>query len=158
MVLWVWPANAAANATFVAATAVGAAGGIMLSEAFKDAGSSEGSSGGSKSSSANNTVYQALDEEGNVIYVGITNNFIRRAGEQLRLKDITIRQIDGLVGLVRSDARAAEQALIESFGLSKNGGSLINQINSIARSNPSFSAAFQRGNDLLRQAGYTGLK
>ena len=38
--------------------------------------------------------------------------------------------------LSREDARAVEQALIEIHGLSKNGGTLMNRINSIARSNP----------------------
>lgn len=42
-------------------------------------------------------------------------------------------------GLSRSDARAVEQALIEIHGLMKNGGTLINKINSIAKSNPNYA-------------------
>jgi len=57
-------------------------------------------------------------------------------------------------GLSRSDARAVEQALIEMHGLGKNGGTLLNQINSIARTNPSYSQQLQRGYDLLQSMGY----
>jgi hypothetical protein len=57
-------------------------------------------------------------------------------------------------GLSRSDARAVEQALIEIHGLGKNGGTLLNQINSIAASNPAFAAQLTRGYQLLQSIGY----
>jgi filamentous hemagglutinin len=57
-------------------------------------------------------------------------------------------------GLTRSDAKAVEQALIEIHGLSKNGGSLLNLINSIAKSNPAYAAQLTRGLDLFTAAGY----
>ena len=43
-----------------------------------------------------------------------------------------------------------EQALIEIHGLGKNGGTLINRINSIAATNPIYASAVQRGYDLLK--------
>jgi hypothetical protein len=57
-------------------------------------------------------------------------------------------------GLSRSDARAVEQALIEIHGLGKNGGTLLNHINSIASSNPAYADQLRRGYELLRTIGY----
>lgn len=59
-----------------------------------------------------------------------------------------------MTGLSRSDARAVEQALIEIHGLGKNGGTLLNKINSIAASNPTYAAQLQRGYALLKTIGY----
>jgi hypothetical protein len=86
-------------------------------------------------------------------YVGITNDIARRSLEQLRLKGIDIEKFVG--GLSRQDARAVEQALIEIHGLSKNGGTLMNRINSIARSNPDYAALLRRGQEVLKSFGYT---
>jgi filamentous hemagglutinin len=103
-----------------------------------------------------NLVYRSVNSAGEVDYVGITNNLERRAGEHLGSKGISIDAIPGLGNLTRADARAVEQALIENHGLSRNGGTLMNKINSIAPSNPAYADALQRGADLLRQAGYPG--
>jgi filamentous hemagglutinin len=46
--------------------------------------------------------------------------------------------------------------LIEHHGLARNGGTLINRINSIAESNPIYGESLRRGQELLRQAGYPG--
>jgi hypothetical protein len=89
-------------------------------------------------------------------YVGITNNLERRAGQHLRGAGIGIQAIPGLGGLSRADARAVEQALIEFHGLGKNGGTLLNRINSIARTNPAYAGAMARGTELLVKAGYPG--
>jgi len=48
-------------------------------------------------------------------------------------------------GLSRTDARTVEQALIEIHGLSKNGGTLFNKINSISSTNPAYRAQLQGG-------------
>ena len=56
--------------------------------------------------------------------------------------------------LDRNDARAVEQALIELNGLEKNGGTLINKINSIAKTNPSYSEQLGRELELLSSIGY----
>jgi predicted GIY-YIG superfamily endonuclease len=100
------------------------------------------------------TVYQSVAENGDVEYVGITNNIVRRAAEHLASKGIRIRAIPGLTNLSRYDARSVEQALIEIHKLSKNGGTLFNKINSISRKNPQFAHRLERGYALLRNAGY----
>jgi hypothetical protein len=99
-----------------------------------------------------NTVYRAVDSAGEVKYVGITNNLARRAAEHLRTKGIQIEKLMG--NLSRTDARAVEQALIEIHGLGANGGTLLNKINSIARTNPAYADQLRRGLELLRSIGY----
>ncbi len=89
-------------------------------------------------------------------YVGITGNLQRRAATHLRKKGIVIDEIPGLGSMSRADARAVEQVLIEHHGLGKNGGTLLNKINSIARSNPKYDAAISRGKELLKAAEYPG--
>lgn len=102
------------------------------------------------------SVYRSFDETGNVNYVGISNNVERRAIEQLREKGIQIEQMPGMSNLSFSDAKAVEQNLIEYYGLEKNGGTLMNKINSIAESNPIYDSALQRGQDILWNYGYYG--
>jgi len=101
-------------------------------------------------------VYQSLNGAGDVIYVGITGNFERRAAEQIVQRSILIQPIPGLQNLSRTDARAVEQVLIESYGLGRNGGTLLNRINSISLRNAIYEQSIQRGTELLRQAGYRG--
>jgi predicted GIY-YIG superfamily endonuclease len=103
------------------------------------------------------TVYQSVEAAGTVKYIGITTNLSARAAAHLRSKGIMIDEIFGLTNLSINEARAVEQALIELHGLSKNGGTLINKINSIAKSNPSYASALQLGRDLLIKAGYPGI-
>jgi len=57
-------------------------------------------------------------------------------------------------GLTRSDARAVEQALIEIHRLEKNGGTLLNKINSISKTNEIYGSQLQRGYELLKSIGY----
>jgi len=99
-----------------------------------------------------NVVYRSVNAAGQVQYVGITNNLARRAAEHLASKGIKIQKLLG--GLSRADARGVEQALIEIHGLGKSGGTLLNRINSIARSNPAYAAQVKRGYELLRSIGY----
>jgi hypothetical protein len=70
----------------------------------------------------------------------------------LASRGIRIEKVLG--GLSRSDARAVEQALIEIHGLGKNGGTLLNRINSIAPTNPVYAQQVQRGYELLKTIGY----
>jgi hypothetical protein len=98
------------------------------------------------------TVYISQGASGHVQYVGITNDMARRTAEQLRQKGILIEQF--MKHLSREDARAVEQALIEIHGLQKNGGSLLNRINSIARTNPKYADMLRRGRELLESAGF----
>jgi len=100
----------------------------------------------------NTTVYISKTASGVTQYVGITNNIARRQAEHLAAKGIKIRPL--MEKLSRSDARAVEQALIEINGLSKNGGTLINKINSISKTNPTYAASLKRGYELLKTAGY----
>jgi len=99
-----------------------------------------------------NIVYRSVNAAGKVDYVGITNNLARRAAEHLNTKGIQIEKLMG--GLSRGDARAVEQALIEVHGLGRNGGTLVNRINSISPSNPSYAGQLQRGYELLKSVGY----
>lgn len=100
-------------------------------------------------------VYQSIKTGENAVqYVGITNNLSRRALEHLAEKGIKIEQIQKLGELSRGDARAVEQALIEIHKLGKEGGTLLNKINSISRSNPQYAERLKRGLDLLQQTGY----
>jgi filamentous hemagglutinin len=89
-------------------------------------------------------------------YIGITSNIRARAAAHRRTKSIQIERIPGLSGLSRTDAKAVEQVLIELHGLGKNGGTLINRINSIAQKNSRYGAALKRGTELLRTLGYKG--
>ena len=102
----------------------------------------------------NTAVYQSFDNLGNVNYIGITDNFSQRASTHLREKGIVIEAVPGLQGISRYDARAIEQVLIESHGLGKNGGTLLNQINSIAPTNPIYNSSVLRGQQLLNGIGY----
>jgi uncharacterized protein RhaS with RHS repeats len=102
----------------------------------------------------NVSVYQSVNRAtGEVDYVGITNDFERRAAEQFASKGIRIDPIRGLDGLTREEARGVEQSLIERYGLGKNGGTLLNKINSIAQSNPSYGSLVQRGLEILAEVG-----
>jgi hypothetical protein len=99
-----------------------------------------------------NVVYRSVSAVGQTQYVGITNNLARQAAEHLAGKGIQIEKL--MNGLSRPDARAVEQALIEIQGLGKNGGTLLNRINSIVPSNPGYAQQVQRGYELQQTIGY----
>lgn len=73
-------------------------------------------------------------------------------------KGIVIEGIPGLQNLSRSDARAVEQTLIDYYGLGRNGGGLINKINSISSvKNPTkYEQGLIRGAELLKKVKYEG--
>ena len=99
------------------------------------------------------TVYRSVDQAtGQVQYVGITNDIARRGAEHLRQRGLPIERL--ITNLSRTDAKSVEQALIEIHGLEKNGGTLLNQINSIAKINPAYGQQLQHGYDLLKSIGY----
>ena len=107
----------------------------------------------------NITVYQAANEiTGEVVYVGITNNVPRRTGEHLRQKNINIEPLKNVPLLNRYDAHAVEQTLIEHHQLQKNGGTLMNKINSIAEKNPERANSLRRGREILKEAEYPGIE
>lgn len=98
--------------------------------------------------------------DGATRYVGITDDVARRGAEHLRTKDIRIEQIDGLDNLSRADAKAVEQTLINYYGLGKDGGTLLNKINSIsATRNPTiYEQSLIRGKALLDSVDYQWTK
>lgn len=69
-------------------------------------------------------------------------------------RGLRIQRIPGLRRVTSDEARAVEQVLIELHGLAKNGGTLLNKINSIAKTNPKYANALKLGAKLLRKAGY----
>ncbi|MCB6182040.1 hypothetical protein LIN78_00525 [Leeia sp. TBRC 13508] len=100
------------------------------------------------------SVYVSYIEDGTIQFIGITDDLPSRAVARLSQKGISISAIPGLQNISRADARAVEQTLIEYYGLGKNGGALLNKINSIAVTNPIYSNSIQRGRALLRSIGY----
>lgn len=91
---------------------------------------------GATGTKAINKVYRAVDAAGNVKYVGITSREIAQREAEHKVKDafkgLTFEPVPGATGLSRLDARIWEQTLVNQYGLGKNGGQLLNQINSIA--------------------------
>jgi RHS repeat-associated protein len=93
---------------------------------------------GKVTNSVTNVVYQGLDSAGVVRYVGITmrdaairfNEHLNSIGTGKEFLRYDV--IDGAVNLLRSEAKAIEQQLIDQYGLGKNGGQLLNKYNSIA--------------------------
>ena len=81
---------------------------------------------------------------GVVRYVGRTNNIYRRTAEHaLGKRGIVPNEVARKLTL--KQARGLEQALINKYGLMKNGGTLINKINSISINNPIYQKAVAWG-------------
>lgn len=98
-------------------------------------------------------VYQSV-VDGVVEYVGITKNFGRRLSEHSRIGR-TVEQITGLGDdLTKWGARSIEQALINYFGLPRNGGTLSNVINSTPPTDPNQQDPVQWGLEILQRANY----
>jgi filamentous hemagglutinin len=108
--------------------------------------------------SGKTTVYVSTDSNGNIQYVGITDDIQSRARAHLNQKGIFIEPIPGLQGISREDARAVEQVLIEYNGLGKNSGTLLNKINSISKNNPVYAESLKRGAELLKSIGFEGFE
>ena len=85
-------------------------------------------------------------------YFGRTNNLARRANEHAKGLGIQIREIIG--GLTKTEATAVEQVLIESRGLQKKGGDLLNSINSISPKREDYEALLATGRRLLDSINY----
>ncbi|GEM_PF-2739812 len=88
-----------------------------------------------------NLVYQGLDAAGVIRYVGITERAANvRFAEHLGAVGtgrelLRYEVIPTATGLTRDAARVMEQNLINQYGLGRNGGQLLNKINSIAPRN-----------------------
>jgi RHS repeat-associated protein len=84
-------------------------------------------------------VYQGVDAStGAVQYIGITSRDVAIRSAEHMLDPVkahlTFIPIKGMQGLSKEAARVAEQRLINYYGLQRNGGVLLNRINSIAPS------------------------
>jgi len=103
------------------------------------------------SNAGTHSVYQSV-VKGTTDYVGMTGRTLSaRAAEHLRLAARTVQPV--VTGLSHRAARATEQALLEYHGLVKNGGTLLNRINSIAQSNPKYKASIDLGKSILKELG-----
>jgi RHS repeat-associated protein len=100
----------------------------------------EGAVGAEAAASAakgSHTVYQGIDKAGDVRYVGITSRdvatreaeHVASGGEKAGL---VYKAAQGGQGLTKQGARVMEQTLINQHGMEKNGGALLNKINSIS--------------------------
>jgi hypothetical protein len=85
-------------------------------------------------------------------YIGITKRFAERQVEHAA--NFAIKQMRGISNLTRDQARGVAQVLINKYKLSKEGGSLENSINSIARANPKYNRPVEEGKQLLQAAGH----
>jgi len=94
-------------------------------------------------------VYRYM-ENGTVRYIGVTNDFVRRAYEHGQARGWQIERIPGLESLSRFEARAVEQVLIEQYGLVN----LNNRINSVSAINPIYPEAIRTGREILDTIGY----
>lgn len=83
-------------------------------------------------------VYQGLDAANTVRYVGITKRLPSlRFSEHLNSTGtgkefLRYEVIEDAQGLLRNQARTLEQTLINQYGMQRNGGLLLNKVNSIA--------------------------
>ncbi|MBY8962546.1 hypothetical protein KJK34_07250 [Flavobacterium sp. D11R37] len=147
---------AADVATLGSATAVTSVVKVSVKRVVKEAtkkAAKEGSEGFMRFASKDDiAVYISRTVDGAIQYVGITNNIARRAAEHLASKGIRIAEL--MKNLSRKDAKAVEQALIEIYGLGKNGGTLLNKINSISARNPNYASQLERGYEILKSIGY----
>lgn len=104
------------------------------------------------------TVYQGFDKTtGEIKYVGITkrnpdNRFKehKNSGDSDR-NNLVYKPMKNATNLSRNDARVIEQAVINNKGLSKNGGQLVNRINSISPTKQ--AAALNSASNSARAAG-----
>ena len=148
-----------ATAVMLAPPAIVATGGMAVALApaagaavAGDVAASSSTAGAIAQNAGRHTVYQEV-VGGVTKYVGRTGRALTvRAGEHLRESGRVIQPV--VTGLSRAAARATEQALIEMHGLAKEGGTLANQINSIASNNPVYQSAKQLGSAILKELGY----
>lgn len=82
------------------------------------------------------TVYQGVDANGDVRYIGITSRkpevrFSEHLNSGTNRATLDYRPIQGTGNLNKLDARIMEQKLINRYGMQKNGGSLYNLRNEI---------------------------
>ncbi len=90
-------------------------------------------------------VYQGIDSAGAVRYVGITERtpairFAEHANSGTARANLQYETIPGTGALPNMQKRLYEQSLLNQYGLQKNGGQLLNKINSISPSSPMYGS------------------
>lgn len=91
-----------------------------------------------KAAEATYSVYQGVDAAADVRYIGITSqNPLERFAQHSRSlgtgkENLAYEVMPGMSGLTKNQARLIEQSYINNYGLQKNGGVLLNKINSIS--------------------------
>lgn len=96
--------------------------------------------GATAAKTGTSVVYQGFDKAGIARYVGITEReaavrFGEHIGSGTAKSLLRYEVVPGATNLSRTGARVWEQTLINQYGLQKNGGLLLNKINSIAPTN-----------------------
>jgi len=99
------------------------------------------------------SVYRGVDEAGEVVYYGISNDVPRRARQhKYARRGFQVESLDDLEGLTRAEARAVEQALLVR---SRNAGRpLENKINAVSPSRWDYYDQVAIGEYILRFHGY----
>ena len=100
----------------------------------------EASSIGNEAAVGTHSVYTGVDASGTVRYVGITGRdpsvrFLEHLHSGTARATLKFIPVKGAENLTRTQARVWEQTLISQYGMGKNGGQLLNKINSIAPKN-----------------------
>lgn len=123
-------------------------------------GSSETMFAKNVASAGDRLVYFALKSDGTYEYIGITNNFLRRSAEHLKLSEREINKFEALTNLTLKEAKAVEQVLISTFGRAgkEANGILSNIRNSISPKRKDYEEYMKLGKKILRDAGFTEFK
>ena len=127
----------AISATKAADDVIGAAGALNKIDNAADAGKSVDKAAdlGKKAEDGNYSVYAGMDADGNVKYVGITgrNPEVRFKEHRKSKTERAELEYETIMNdLSKEQAHIQEQLLINQYGLGKDGGVLLNKINSIS--------------------------
>lgn len=92
---------------------------------------------GAEAVKGSHSVYQGIDKAGDVRYVGITSRDVSTRGTEHIAsgggkEGLVYKTVEGGQGLAKQEARILEQTLINQHGMQKEGGQLLNKINSIS--------------------------
>ena len=131
-------AGAAISATKTADDIFGAASALNKIDNAADAGKTVDTATdlGKKAEDGNYSVYVGRDKEG-IKYVGITGRdpevrFKEHQKSKTERAELEFYSIENLKGLTKEQAHIQGQLLINQYGLGKDGGVLLNKINSIS--------------------------
>ncbi|THG53373.1 RHS repeat-associated core domain-containing protein, partial [Bacteroides faecichinchillae] len=119
---------------------IGKLAGQFASKSSSVAQAVEASSIGNEAAVGTHSVYIGKDASGTIRYVGITGRepsvrFLEHLHSGTARGALKYEVVKGAKNLTRTQARVWEQTLINRYGMEKNGGTLLNKINSIAPKN-----------------------